>query len=60
MSKDKQLRVLRQHRPQIIIGTPGRLHELLGDDVLQFNHLKYLVIDEADRMIEMGHFKEID
>jgi superfamily II DNA/RNA helicase len=26
MSKEKQLRILRQHRPQVIIGTPGRLH----------------------------------
>jgi superfamily II DNA/RNA helicase len=31
MSKDKQLRVLREHRPQVVIGTPGRLHELLGE-----------------------------
>lgn len=29
ISKEKQLRILTQHRPQIIIGTPGRLHELL-------------------------------
>ena len=57
MSKQKQLRVLRDKKPQIIIGTPGRLHELLGDKVLDFSHLKYLVVDEADRMIEMGHFK---
>lgn len=60
MSKEKQLRVLRQKKPQIVIGTPGRLHELLGEEVLDFSHLKYLVIDEADRMIEMGHFREID
>lgn len=33
---------------------------MLGEEVLDFSHLKYLVIDEADRMIEMGHFKEID
>lgn len=26
MSKEKQVRILRQHRPQVIIGTPGRLH----------------------------------
>ena len=30
MSKEKQMRVLQQKKPQIIIGTPGRLHELLG------------------------------
>lgn len=31
ISKEKQLRILREHRPQVIIGTPGRLHELLDD-----------------------------
>ena len=31
MSKDKQTRVLSQKKPQIIIGTPGRIHELLGE-----------------------------
>jgi len=52
--------VLQNKKPQIVIGTPGRLHELLGEEVLNFSNLKYLVVDEADRMIEMGHFKEID
>jgi ATP-dependent RNA helicase DDX24/MAK5 len=60
MSKEKQLRILSQRKPQIIIGTPGRLHELLDDEIINFGNLKYLVVDEADRMIEMGHFKEID
>ena len=60
MSKEKQVRILQQKRPHIIIGTPGRLHDLLGEKILNFKNLKHLVIDEADRMIEMGHFKEID
>ena len=30
MSKDKQVRILRKKKPQIIIGTPGRIRELLG------------------------------
>jgi superfamily II DNA/RNA helicase len=57
MSKERQLRIITQKKPQIIIGTPGRLHELLGEEVLDFSKLKYLVIDEADRMVEMGHFR---
>lgn len=36
MSKEKQLRVLHDKKPQIIIGTPGRLHELLDEEVLMF------------------------
>ena len=51
MSPQKQLRVLAQHRPHLIIATPGRLHELITEDVISFKYLKYLVVDEADRMI---------
>lgn len=43
-----------------MIGTPGRIQEMLDDGDLNFDFIKYLVIDEADRMIEMGHFREID
>ena len=60
MSKQKQIRIIRQRRPQIIIGTPGRLAELLEDEVLNFQYLKYLVLDEADRMIELGHYVEVE
>lgn len=56
----KQLRVLKEKKPQIIIGTPGRIHELLEEESIDFECLKYLVIDEADRMIEMGHYVELD
>ncbi len=60
VSTQKQLRVLRQNKPHVIIATPGRLHELLGEEIVNFRHLKFLIVDEADRMVEMGHFKEVD
>ena len=42
------------HEPHIVVGTPGRLLELLEKDALPLQALKVLVIDEADRMLDMG------
>ena len=38
----------------IVVGTPGRLQEHLRKRSLRLNHLKILVLDEADRMLDMG------
>lgn len=61
LSVDKQLRQLR-HNPDIIVGTPGRLWDILStrDGLLQeFTKIQYLVLDEADRMLQAGHFQEV-
>jgi len=42
------------HEPHIVVGTPGRLLELLDRNVLPLQALKVLVLDEADRMLDMG------
>jgi ATP-independent RNA helicase DbpA len=42
------------HEPHIVVGTPGRLLELLNRNVLPLPALKVLVLDEADRMLDMG------
>ncbi|MBW3568211.1 MAG: DEAD/DEAH box helicase, partial [Proteobacteria bacterium] len=42
------------HEPHIVVGTPGRLLELLEKGALPLPALKVLVIDEADRMLDMG------
>ncbi|KAI9284564.1 P-loop containing nucleoside triphosphate hydrolase protein [Umbelopsis sp. AD052] len=62
MSAQKQIRQLRQ-KPNIIVATPGRLWELFSETDEHLNSLKqikFLVLDEADRMIEGGHFQEVD
>jgi len=42
------------HEPHIVVGTPGRIQELLDKGHLKFDALKVLVLDEADRMLDMG------
>ncbi|KAL0456866.1 UNVERIFIED_CONTAM: DEAD-box ATP-dependent RNA helicase 13 [Sesamum latifolium] len=61
MSTEKQERLLRA-RPEIVVGTPGRLWELMsGGEIhlVELHSLSFFVLDEADRMIETGHFREL-
>lgn len=50
--------------PDILIATPGRLMDMIdtrNDHYLDNLHLlDFFVMDEADRMVEMGHFRELD
>lgn len=52
----EQIRSLRE-KPQIIIGTPGRVIDLINRKALDFSQIHWLVLDEADEMLSMG-FKE--
>ena len=51
-----QIRNLRE-KPQIIVGTPGRVIDLINRKALDFSQLHWLVLDEADEMLSMG-FKD--
>ncbi|KAH0835852.1 ATP-dependent RNA helicase [Lanmaoa asiatica] len=62
MSAQKQRRIL-DRGVDVLIATPGRLWDTLEEDEVlaqQVRNLKVLVLDEADRMIEAGHFAEMD
>jgi ATP-dependent RNA helicase RhlE len=48
-----------KRRPHIIIGTPGRLNDLIEQGALKLNHIGILVLDEADRMLDMGFAPQI-
>ncbi len=52
----EQIRSLRE-KPQIIVGTPGRVIDLIGRKTLDFSAIHWLVLDEADEMLSMG-FKD--
>ncbi len=48
------------HQPcDIVIGTPGRLLNLVSDEVLDLSDIEMVVIDEADRMLDMGQGPDV-
>lgn len=47
-------------RPQLVIGTPGRIHELLKLRKLKLNDVNNVVIDEADQVFQLGSTKEVE
>ena len=56
---DTQMRELKQG-VDIVIGTPGRLNEFIEKKILYLNLIKYLVIDESDRMLDMGFKPQLE
>ena len=49
-----------EHDPHIVVGTPGRIQEHLKKGSLHGGGIKVLVLDEADRMLDMGFGEAID
>jgi ATP-dependent RNA helicase DeaD len=58
-SMQKQLNQLRK-RPRLVIGTPGRLNDHLQRKSLRLNQTYFLVLDETDRMLDMGFTPQIE
>jgi len=48
-----------EHQPHIVVGTPGRILKHLQKGSLKLDSLKMLVLDEADRMLDMGFHDDI-
>lgn len=59
MTWEKQKHALREG-VDIVCATPGRLIALLQNGDINFEHLQHLVLDEADRMLDMGFFDDIN
>lgn len=55
----KVQRALLRRDPEILIGTPGRMLELVKEGSTLFTNLEYLVLDEADRLFEMGFDEDV-
>ena len=49
-----------QHSPHIIVGTPGRVLKHLAKETVKLKDLETLVLDEADRMLDMGFSEELE
>ncbi len=54
-----QLRALRNGRAAVVVGTPGRLLDLLERGALQLDRVRWVVLDEADEMLSMGFIDDI-
>ena len=48
-----------QRGPHVIIGTPGRIKDLINRQILRLSQVNTLVLDEADRMCDMGFERDI-
>lgn len=55
----KQMIALK-NKPQIVVGTPGRVLDLINRKALKVNNIRWLVLDEADEMLNMGFKDELD
>jgi ATP-dependent RNA helicase DeaD len=58
-SIDTQIRKLKKGT-QIVVGTPGRTLDLIKRNALKINHIKWLILDEADEMLNMGFRDDLD
>ncbi len=56
----RQIEFLKKGLCDVVVGTPGRVKDLLGRRHLELHHLKILVLDEADRLLEMGFIEDIE
>jgi ATP-dependent RNA helicase RhlE len=54
----QQVRAIRRG-VDILVATPGRLLDLLKQNILHLNDIKYFVLDEADRMLDMGFVHDV-
>ena len=44
----------------VVVGTPGRMKDLINKGILKFNDLKIVTLDEVDRMLDMGFADAVD
>ncbi len=58
VEQDPQIEILKKGVP-IVIATPGRLFDLVSQGHLNLDHVKILVLDEADHMLDLGFLKDI-
>lgn len=56
---DRQIRSLK-NRPQIVVGTPGRLMDHMRRKTIRLQQVEFVVLDEADEMLSMGFVEDIE
>lgn len=58
--KEHQVEQLQRKQPQLVIGTPGRILDLINSNALDVHKAKQFVIDEADMTLDMGFLEQVD
>lgn len=58
--KTRQIERLQSHQPHIVIGTPGRIYDLVQSGHLDLHRAKTFVVDEADMTLDMGFLDTVD
>ena len=48
-----------KHGPEILVGTPGRVIDLLDRRIIDFENIRFVVLDEVDRMLDIGFRDDI-
>ncbi len=59
MDYNKQQRELEDDQIDIVVATPGRLLDFASKNIVQLRHTEIMVIDEADRMLDMGFIPDV-
>jgi len=58
-SMDAQVRALKKDKPQIVVGTPGRVLDLIDRRIMHLDQAEFAILDEADEMLDMGFFDDV-
>lgn len=58
--KSRQVQKLKNKQPHVVIGTPGRLLDLINNNALLTHTAPFMVVDEADMTLDMGFLEDVD
>ena len=58
--KQRQLTKLKHQQPHVVIGTPGRILDMMNEQALKVHTAFAFVVDEADMTLDMGFLAEVD
>lgn len=58
--KQRQISKLKVNQPHIVIGTPGRILDLMKEHALHIQDAQYFVVDEADMTLDLGFLSDVD
>lgn len=58
--RNRQIEKAESSAPQLVIATPGRLHDFVSKKIVNLENVKYFIIDEADMTLDMGFLSQMD